>query len=159
MFAFPHPGLRRRPPRPPRLLLFTYASAHTPHHAPFSAHFRLPVLSLLDVSQCRVPPRHICATMTGLDAECRRYVFQCPQIRAIYDAGRRMVEAAAGRGGGAVALGVSCGSGTHRSVSFVERMAREMTARGWEVRVVHLDIGRGRGGGGRRGDRGPRRYY
>ncbi|KAF2808052.1 uncharacterized protein BDZ99DRAFT_500317 [Mytilinidion resinicola] len=140
MYGF-NPPPRRRPR--PRLLLFTYASAHTPHHTPFSAHFRVPVLSLLDVSRCRVPPRDICATMTGLDAECRRYVFQCPRIRQIYEAGRRMVEDAVWHGA-PVALGVSCGSGTHRSVSFVERMARELRGRGWEVGVVHLDIGRGR---------------
>lgn len=41
---------------------------------------------------------------------------------------------------GGVAVGTKCGSGTHRSVSMAEELAREVETWGWEVVVMHLDI-------------------
>lgn len=56
-------------------------------------------------------------------------------------------------GRGAFAVGASCGSGTHRSVSVIEVLADRLRSTGVRVQVRHLDIrdpreGRGRGGGG-----------
>ena len=44
---------------------------------------------------------------------------------------------------GGVAVRTTCGSGTHRSVSMAEELARDVETWGWEVVVTHLDI-RGR---------------
>jgi RNase adaptor protein for sRNA GlmZ degradation len=44
-------------------------------------------------------------------------------------------------------VGVFCARGQHRSVAFVEELARLDWPRDWEVRVLHRDLGKERGGG------------
>jgi RNase adaptor protein for sRNA GlmZ degradation len=98
------------------------------------------VLHIINVSRCAVPPPHICRTMNRLNPECLRAVFRSPRLRELYQDGLRRLEDAVRRGGGGFAVGGTCGSGTHRSVSVVERMAGWLRNRGFEVQVRHLDI-------------------
>lgn len=39
-----------------------------------------------------------------------------------------------------VAVGTTCGSGTHRSVSMAEELAKEVETWVWEVVAMHLDM-------------------
>jgi len=44
-------------------------------------------------------------------------------------------------------VGAFCARGHHRSVAFIEELSRREWTRQWDIRVIHRDIGRERGGG------------
>lgn len=49
-------------------------------------------------------------------------------------------------------VGAFCVRGQHRGVAFVEELASREWPEGWEVRVVHRDLGKGRRESGGKGD-------
>jgi RNase adaptor protein for sRNA GlmZ degradation len=56
----------------------------------------------------------------------------------------------------AIRVGVFCARGQHRSVAFVEELARREWPTSWELQVWHRDLGKEKGGGNGRKERGKR---
>ena len=129
----------------PRILISSFASTEAqrdPHHLDIG----LPIIHIVDLRHAHAPPRHLCAGYTGRSKTLRRAVFRAPEAQEMYVEALMLIqEYGHGRRRGGVTVGATCGSGTYRSVSMAEGLAREVETWGWEVVVMHLDI-RGRPG-------------
>ena len=86
--------------------------------------------------------------LTGKDKACSDYVFSFPVAQEVFillkELMLTMVGAFLVKGRGMLKICIGCTGGQHRSVSFVEALAKEARAAGYTVTVRHREMEAGR---------------
>jgi RNase adaptor protein for sRNA GlmZ degradation len=135
--------------------IVSHGHANGPYRASYTP-TRLLRFSVRDIPN---PPAQLRRTHTGLSSRLRKEVLASTAARArLHDMTEHVTDAMASleNGGGDHASSptkdgpistetrllvvITCEEGKHRSVSFVETLAKEVKRRGWVISIVHRDL-------------------
>lgn len=144
---------------PTQAILTLISHAHSPPLQP-------PLTLKYDLRNVPNPPKQIRDSYTGLNKRLRSYMIVQSEFCALLERAEaeilqvmnawesldksRSDSAAAGvmdsgHNGQEIRIGCSCARGRHRSVAFVEELARKQWPADWDVRVEHRDLYSSRG--------------
>ena len=86
--------------------------------------------------------------LSGLDKACSDYVFSFPVAQEVYIQLKELILTMTGaflvKGRAVLKICIGCTGGQHRSVSFVEALAKDARAAGYTVTVRHREMEAGR---------------